>query len=316
MKGRMLFIFNPRSGKGQIRNKLMDIIDVFVKGGYEVVVHPTQGAKDAEKMAKSMAEEVDLIVCSGGDGTLDEVVTGLMEIGANVPLGYIPAGSTNDFASSLEIPRDMVKAAQDIVDGHLFSVDVGSFNEDNFIYVAAFGMFTDVSYETSQDLKNILGHLAYVMEGAKRIFDVKTYHLCVEANGEVHEGDYIYGMITNSHSIGGFRNLVGNDVEMDDGLFEVTLIKKPKNPLELQEIMTAMLTAEDNTDLIHSFKSSRLTITSEEAVPWTLDGEFGGSHTQVDIENCHEALNLYLKSTRNEGNRLSGLSPLINKKEN
>ena len=229
MKGRMLFIFNPRSGKGQIRNKLMDIIDVFVKGGYEVVVHPTQGVKDAEKMAKSMAEEVDLIVCSGGDGTLDEVVTGLMEIGANVPLGYIPAGSTNDFASSLEIPRDMVKAAQDIVDGHLFSVDVGSFNEDNFIYVAAFGMFTDVSYETSQDLKNILGHLAYVMEGAKRIFDVKTYHLCVEANGEVHEGDYIYGMITNSHSIGGFRNLVGNDVEMDDGLFEVTLIKKPKN---------------------------------------------------------------------------------------
>ena len=215
----------------------MDIIDVFVKGGYEVVVHPTQGAKDAEKMAKSMAEEVDLIVCSGGDGTLDEVVTGLMEIGANVPLGYIPAGSTNDFASSLAIPRDMVKAAQDIVDGHLFSVDVGSFNEDNFIYVAAFGMFTDVSYETSQDLKNILGHLAYVMEGAKRIFDVKTYHLCVEANGEVHEGDYIYGMITNSHSIGGFRNLVGNDVEMDDGLFEVTLIKKPKNVVELNQIM-------------------------------------------------------------------------------
>ena len=156
MKGRMLFIFNPRSGKGQIRNKLMDIIDVFVKGGYEVIVHPTQGAKDAEKMAKIMAEEVDLIVCSGGDGTLDEVVTGLMEINANVPLGYIPAGSTNDFASSLEIPRDMVKAAQDIVDGHLFSVDVGSFNEDNFIYVAAFGMFTDVSYQTSQDLKNIL----------------------------------------------------------------------------------------------------------------------------------------------------------------
>ena len=226
MKGRMLFIFNPRSGKGQIRNKLMDIIDVFVKGGYEVVVHPTQGAKDAEKMAKIMAEEVDLIVCSGGDGTLDEVVTGLMEIGASVPLGYIPAGSTNDFANSLEISRDMVKAAQDIVDGHLFSVDVGSFNEDNFIYVAAFGMFTDVSYETSQDLKNILGHLAYVMEGAKRIFDVKTYHLCVEANGEVHEGDYIYGMITNSHSVGGFRNLVGNDVEMDDGLFEVTLINK------------------------------------------------------------------------------------------
>ena len=296
MKGRMLFIFNPRSGKGQIRNKLMDIIDVFVKGGYEVVVHPTQGAKDAEKMAKTMAEEVDLIVCSGGDGTLDEVVTGLMEIGANVPLGYIPAGSTNDFASSLEIPRDMVKAAQDIVDGHLFSVDVGSFNEDNFIYVAAFGMFTDVSYETSQDLKNILGHLAYVMEGAKRIFDVKTYHLCVEANGEVHEGDYIYGMITNSHSIGGFRNLVGNDVEMDDGLFEVTLIKKPKNPLELNEIIAALINAYDDTDMIDAFKANSLYIHGDEAISWTLDGEFGGEHKEVRIKNRKQALDILINS--------------------
>ena len=292
MKGRMLFIFNPRSGKGQIRNKLMDIIDVFVKGGYEVVVHPTQGAKDAEKMAKSMAEEVDLIVCSGGDGTLDEVVTGLMEIGANVPLGYIPAGSTNDFASSLEISRDMVKAAQDIVDGHLFSVDVGSFNEDNFIYVAAFGMFTDVSYETSQDLKNILGHLAYVMEGAKRIFDVKTYHLCVEANGEVHEGDYIYGMITNSHSIGGFRNLVGNDVEMDDGRFEVTLIKKPKNVVELNQIMAALIGRNIDSDCMYCFKTSEIIFESEEEIAWTRDGEYGGSHKKVVITNEKQALRI------------------------
>ena len=177
---RLLFIYNPHAGKELLKPKLADVIDIFVKAGYEVVAYPTQAYRDAyKKIKKYDSSEYDLIVCSGGDGTLDEVVTGLMEIGANVPLGYIPAGSTNDFASSLEISRDMVKAAQDIVDGHLFSVDVGSFNEDNFIYVAAFGMFTDVSYETSQDLKNILGHLAYVMEGAKRIFDVKTYHLCV-----------------------------------------------------------------------------------------------------------------------------------------
>jgi len=219
-----------------------------------------------------------------------------MEIGANVPLGYIPAGSTNDFASSLAIPRDMVKAAQDIVDGHLFSVDVGSFNEDNFIYVAAFGMFTDVSYETSQDLKNILGHLAYVMEGAKRIFDVKTYHLCVEANGEVHEGDYIYGMITNSHSIGGFRNLVGNDVEMDDGLFEVTLIKKPKNPLELNEIIAALINAYDDTDMIDAFKANSLYIHGDEAISWTLDGEFGGEHKEVRIKNRKQALDILINS--------------------
>lgn len=139
-------------------------------------------------------------------------------------------------------------------------------------------------YETSQDLKNILGHLAYVNEGSKEIFDVKTYHLCVEANGEVHEGDYIYGMITNSHSIGGFRNLVGNDVEMDDGLFEVTLIKKPKNPLELNEIIAALINAYDGTDMIDAFKANSLYIHGDEAISWTLDGEFGGEHKEVRIK--------------------------------
>ena len=293
---RLLFIINPCSGKGKIKNRLLEILDLFVKKGYRVETYITQRPLDAREKVISRGRGADLIVCSGGDGTLDEVVTGLMEIGANVPLGYIPAGSTNDFASSLEIPRDMVKAAQDIVDGHLFSVDVGSFNEDNFIYVAAFGMFTDVSYETSQDLKNILGHLAYVMEGAKRIFDVKTYHLCVEANGEVHEGDYIYGMITNSHSIGGFRNLVGNDVEMDDGLFEVTLIKKPKNPLELNEIIAALINAYDDTDMIDAFKANSLYIHGDEAISWTLDGEFGGEHKEVRIKNRKQALDILINS--------------------
>lgn len=295
-KKQMLLIINPRSGREKIRLKLLDILDAYTGAGYQIQVHVTQKSLDARDAVLKYGGKKDLIVCSGGDGTLDEVVTGLMEIGANVPLGYIPAGSTNDFASSLEISRDMVKAAQDIVDGHLFSVDVGSFNEDNFIYVAAFGMFTDVSYETSQDLKNILGHLAYVMEGAKRIFDVKTYHLCVEANGEVHEGDYIYGMITNSHSIGGFRNLVGNDVEMDDGLFEVTLIKKPKNPLELNEIIAALINAYDDTDMIDAFKADSLYIHGDEAISWTLDGEFGGEHKEVRIKNRKQALDILINS--------------------
>lgn len=295
-KKQMLLIINPRSGREKIRLKLLDILDAYTGAGYQIQVHVTQKSLDARDAVLKYGGKKDLIVCSGGDGTLDEVVTGLMEIGANVPLGYIPAGSTNDFASSLEISRDMVKAAQDIVDGHLFSVDVGSFNEDNFIYVAAFGMFTDVSYETSQDLKNILGHLAYVMEGAKRIFDVKTYHLCVEANGEVHEGDYIYGMITNSHSIGGFRNLVGNDVEMDDGLFEVTLIKKPKNPLELNEIIAALINAYDDTDMIDAFKANSLYIHGDEAISWTLDGEFGGEHKEVRIKNRKQALDILINS--------------------
>ncbi|NCC44018.1 MAG: diacylglycerol kinase family lipid kinase [Clostridia bacterium] len=294
MSKKMLFIFNPRSGKGQIRNKLLDIIDVFVKGGYEVIVHPTQGPRDGCNMARDMANEVDLIVCSGGDGTLDEIVTGLMEVGAKVPLGYIPAGSTNDFANSLEIPRDMVAAARDIIEGELFSLDVGAFNDDTFVYIAAFGLFTDVSYQTSQNLKNILGHLAYVMEGAKRIFDVQSYWVKVEANGEVFEDEYIYGMITNSHSVGGFKNLTGQDVEMNDGLFEVTLIKKPKNPLELNEIIASLLNAFDDTDMIDAFKTDCLKLECVEPIPWTLDGEFGGDHLEVKIENKKQALDILI----------------------
>ena len=171
---------------------------------------------------------MDLVVCSGGDGTLDEVVSGLMEVDQRVPIGYIPAGSTNDFANSLSISKDMVQAAKDIIEGNLYSCDVGAFDNDSFVYIAAFGLFTDVSYETDQHMKNILGHLAYLLEGSKRIWNVPTYWIKVEANGETFEGEYIYGMVTNAKSVGGFKNLPGQDVRLDDGLFEVTLIKRPK----------------------------------------------------------------------------------------
>ena len=202
MDKKMLFVFNPCSGKGQIKTKLLEIIDIFVKGGYEVLVHPTQEPQDGYRQVKKFAQDVDLVVCSGGDGTLDEVVTALMEVEKEVPLGYIPAGSTNDFANSLSIPKDMAQAARAIVEGKCYSCDVGSFNEDTFVYVAAFGIFTDVSYQTDQNLKNLLGHLAYVLEGTKRIFNVKTYHMKVTSNGETFEDDYIYGMVSNSRSVG------------------------------------------------------------------------------------------------------------------
>ena len=314
-KKKMLFIFNPFSGKAQIKSKLFEIIDVFVKGGYEVIVHPTQAVGDGFEKTKELAPQVDLVVCSGGDGTLDEVVSGLMEVDQRVPIGYIPAGSTNDFANSLFMPKSMTDAASMIMEEKLYHCDIGRFNNQSFTYIAAFGLFTDVAYQTDQDLKNILGHVAYLLEGVKRLFDIKSYHMRIESEELTVEDDFIFGMITNSRSVGGFKNLTGKNVDMNDGLFEVTMITRPKNPLELQEIMTAMLTAEDNTDLIHSFKSARVTITSEEPVPWTLDGEYGGSHTQIEIENCHEALNLYLKSTKNEETRSIGISPLINKKE-
>ena len=312
---KMLFIYNPKAGKAQIRNKLADILDVFTKGDYEITVYPTQKSEDAMEKTRDRSKDYDIVVCSGGDGTLDEVVTGMIRSGFRTPIGYIPAGSTNDFANSLFMPKSMTDAASMIMEEKLYHCDIGRFNNQSFTYIAAFGLFTDVAYQTDQDLKNILGHVAYLLEGVKRLFDIKSYHMRIESEELTVEDDFIFGMITNSRSVGGFKNLTGKNVDMNDGLFEVTMITRPKNPLELQEIMTAMLTAEDNTDLIHSFKSARVTITSEEPVPWTLDGEYGGSHTQIEIENCHEALNLYLKSTKNEETRSIGISPLINKKE-
>ena len=294
----MLFVFNPKAGKGKIKTHLLDIVDIFSSHDYEIIIRSTQAPRDAYEKAKEYANFVDMIVCSGGDGTLDEVVTGIMEAESSVPIGYIPAGSTNDFANSLFMPKNMTKVAEMIMEEELYHCDIGRFNQKTFAYVAAFGLFTDVSYETDQDLKNVLGHVAYVLEGVKRLFDIKSYHMKVTSDEVQAEDNFIVGMITNSRSVGGFKNLTGKNVDMNDGLFEVTLIAHPKNPLQLQEIITALVMAEDNTDLIYSFKTKKLTIESDEEVPWTLDGEFGGDHSYVDIENRHKALNLYLKSTK------------------
>lgn len=293
-KKKLLFIFNPRAGKGQIRTKLFEIIDIFVKGGYEVIAHPTQKAQDGYVKTRELAPEMDLVVCSGGDGTLDEVVNGIMEAEVQVPLGYIPAGSTNDFANSLKISKNMVQAAKDIIEGKLYSCDVGVFNKRNFVYIAAFGIFTDVSYETDQNLKNVLGHLAYLLEGTKRIFNVPTYWLKVDTKEVSMEGEYIYGMITNARSVGGFKNIIGPGVELDDGLFEVTLIQKPKNPIELNEIITSLVSGEDKTELIDNFKADWIQIESRQEIAWTLDGEFGGDHSFVRIENKKHALDLII----------------------
>ena len=295
LEKKLVFIFNPKAGKGKIKTALMDIVDIFNKGGYEVIIRATQAPKDAYEQVKKYADKVDMIVCSGGDGTLDEVVTGITELGSSVPVGYIPAGSTNDFANSLFIPKNMLEAASIIMNGELYKCDVGRFNHQTFAYVAAFGLFTDVSYETNQDLKNILGHLAYVLEGAKRLLDIKSYHMKVFTETGVIEDSFIYGMITNSRSVGGFKNLT-RDVDMNDGLFEVTLIVQPKDPLELQEIIRNLVVMEDSSDLIYSFKAKKLTIEADEEIAWTLDGEYGGSPVTVEIENLQQALNLYVRN--------------------
>lgn len=292
---KLLFIFNPHAGKAQIKNRLMQIIDIMVKGGYEVTAYPTQAPRDAQDTVKKRAGDYDRIVVSGGDGTLDEAVTGMVLSGEKVPLGYIPAGSTNDFANSLKIPKDMVKAATIAVSGRPFACDVGIFNEEPFVYVAAFGMFTAVSYQTSQEWKNILGHAAYLLEGMKSLTDIASYRMRVEYEDEIIEEDFIYGMITNSNSVGGFKNMTGKNVLLDDGKFEVTLIRMPKNILELNAILASLTNLIDDTDLIYSFKSSKIRFSSEEEVAWTLDGEFGGSHREVSIENMQRALEIVVR---------------------
>ena len=288
----MLFIYNPKAGKALIRNHLVDILDVFVKGGYEVTVYPTQARGDAIKKTKKKKDKYDIVVCSGGDGTLDEVCTGMMESKVKVPIGYIPAGSTNDFAASLNLSKNMVQAAEDIVNGDNYAVDVGLFNEDIFAYIAAFGLFTEVTYETDQQVKNVLGHVAYLLEGMKSLAAIKKYKLKVMTDETVIEDEFIFGMITNSHSVGGFQRITGNKVELDDGEFEVTLIKYPKNPIELNRVMAALVDRDIDAECMYCFKAKEVRIESVEEVSWTLDGEFGGSHKEVTVKNLHKSLEI------------------------
>lgn len=289
---KLLFVYNPHSGVGRIRSQLSDILEIMVRAGYEVSVHPTQAVGDAAAVAASRAADYDLIVCCGGDGTLDEAVTGLMKSGCGVPLGYIPSGSTNDFAASLKLPKNMKKAAQIAVSGTEFKCDVGCFGEKNFIYIAAFGLFTDVSYQTKQELKNVLGHVAYILEGAKRIGSHPSYRMRVEYDGGVIEDEFMYGMVTNSLSVGGFKGITGDDVELDDGLFEVMLIRTPRNAVELNEIIAALTKLRPESDLIYTFKTEELQISPYQAIPWTLDGEYGGEQTQIRLKNMRRALTI------------------------
>lgn len=291
---KMMFIYNPNAGKELLKPKLSDILDIFVKADYEVVVYPTQCYRDAYKKIVNLTDQYDLVVCSGGDGTLDEVVTGMMSRAEaeRMPIGYIPTGTTNDFANSLHIPRSILKAADTAVNGDVFSCDVGQFNDDVFVYIAAFGLFTDVSYETKQDMKNILGHLAYVLEGTKRLFNIPSYRMKVTYDGETIEDEFVFGMVTNSRSVGGFRSMVGKQVVFDDGVFEVTLIKTPKNPLALQEIVASLLIEQVNSKYMYTFKAGEISFECLEEISWTLDGEFGGEHDCVRIKNMKQQLRI------------------------
>lgn len=291
----LLFILNPFAGRKHIKGKLFEIVDLFVKADYNVRVYPTQAKEDAVRLVSEEGWLYDLIVCAGGDGTLDEVVTGCMKCGCDTAIGYIPCGTTNDFARSLGIPKDPIRAAKRIVKYSAKPVDVGTFNGDYFAYVAAFGAFTEVTYTTPQEYKNYLGHAAYVLEGIKSVAGLTSYHMKIAYDGKEIEDDFIFGMVSNSLTVGGFQNPNSKIAELEDGMHEVLMVKYPSNPLDLQATVTAYVMGEYNPDFMYQFKTSRLVVESEKPVMWTLDGEFGGSVTYATIENCHGALELIRK---------------------
>ena len=291
---RMLFVYNPHAGKATIRGHLLDLIDIFTKAGYEVTAYPTQSQGDGERRVRCRDNDYSIVVCCGGDGTLDEVVSGMMNSEFKVPIGYVPAGSTNDYAKSLKIPSVMTRAAQIVVNGNDFLSDVGTMNDKHFVYCAAFGIFTDVSYSTDQTLKNALGHAAYILQSVKELQDIRTYHMKITyGNGTVLEDDFIYGMITNSVQVGGIQNITGKNVKLDDGEFEVTLVRRPQSIIELANLIGALLDSKilSSNDLIN-FKASHIVIESDESVAWTRDGEYGGEHRRVEINNIPRAITI------------------------
>lgn len=293
-KKKMLFIYNPKAGKERIRSNLIDIIDIFARGDYDITVYPTKERGDGTAAVMEYDDSYDIITCSGGDGTLDEIVSGMWKSKRKTPIGYVPAGSTNDFAVSLGIPSQMHEAAQTIINGKEYACDIGIMNEETFVYIAAFGLFTDVSYQTRQDIKNILGHMAYILEGAKRLSEIRSYHMKVTTDEGVIEDDFVFGMVTNSRSVGGFKDITGKNVTMDDGVFEVTLVKLPDNMLDMSNLLAAFINRDINTELMYCFKTKHIEFDSKESISWTRDGEFGGNHTHVDIRNENKVINIMI----------------------
>ena len=290
---RVLFIYNRHAGKNKTWASLSDIINAMTEQDCLVTTYPTQYRGDAGEAIVRWSGDFDRVVVAGGDGTLSEAVAGAARLPQPPLLGYIPVGTTNDFAKNLSLPRGMEAMARVAAAGVPRPVDIGSFNDRYFIYVAAFGAFTDVAYSTPQPVKNIFGHLAYVLEGATRLGSIQAYPLTVEHDGGVEEGGFCYGMVSNTVSVGGFKGMPAEPVRLDDGLFEVVLVRQPQNPLQLQAVIKALLTmSPDEGGLVTSFRTSRLRVACGQELPWTLDGEFGGAPAVAEIVNRQKAVTI------------------------
>ncbi len=295
---KLLYIYNPTAGRRTAKASLSDVVEVFSRQGYEITVHPTQERGDATRTVLEDGGGFDRVVCCGGDGTLNETVQGLLALPADKRpvLGYIPAGTTNDFSRTLELPRTLPELAEAAGAGAPRPIDVGEAAGRPFTYVAAFGLFTDVSYSTPQANKNLLGHFAYLLEGMGRLASIPSYHMKVSTpEGKEVEGDFIYGMVGNTVSVGGLVNLPRDKVLLDDGRFEVILIRQPKTAKDWQSILTALTTLElskDGEGAVVGFSAEEVTFTCDAPVAWTVDGEFGGEQQITTVKNLPRALTI------------------------
>lgn len=294
---RALLIINPCAGQRKAQKNLADIIAIFNRADYTVTVHITECSGDGETAVLRYASEMDIIVCCGGDGTFNETVSGVLKSGCDIPIGYIPAGSTNDFASSLHLSSNILQAAHDIVENEMIRLDVGSFEGRYFSYVASFGAFTKVSYATPQNLKNILGHTAYILNGIQELSQLKIYHVRFElSNGDIIEDDFIFGAICNSTSVGGLLNLAKDRVDLQDGRFELLLIRAPKDPIELAECAQALKRQTYDSRMLTFIDTEHMRISAPEEMEWTIDGEWERGHPHIEVKCLHRAVQVYCKA--------------------
>lgn len=289
---RLLLLLNPISGKKIGKRYLADVLEQFCREGYAPTVYVTTRRGDARALACAHGGEAELVVCLGGDGTFNEVVTGLLDGGHHTPIGYIPCGSTNDFAAGIGLKKTIPAATTAILQGTPHTYDVGVFGERYFSYVASFGIFTRASYATPQNVKNALGHLAYVLEGMKELSTIRPWHVRFEVDGRTVEGDYLFGAVSNSLSLGGVLNLDPKSVNMNDGLLELLLVKMPRNATELSECIRALAEQRYETDAITFMSGSEFTVTADPTMEWTLDGEWGSGAEQISIRNRRGAITL------------------------
>ena len=289
---KLLFLVNPNAGQRRVNKSLTDIIGIFNEGGYEVTVFLTNGPGSGTQIVQERAKDYDLVVCAGGDGTLNETVTGVLRAGAVCPVGYIPCGSTNDFASTLKLSTDVVQAAKDIMMGAPVEYDVGRWGDRYFVYIASFGAFTRVSYTTPQNLKNALGHLAYVLSGIQELPQIRNIPMALELEGQVLDGEYLFGAVSNSTSVGGVFTLDASQVDLRDGKFEVFLVRMPRDMAELTQCAAALQNHTYDCAAITFRSVSRLKVHQDPALLWTLDGERAEGADVVEIENLHRAIRL------------------------